>query len=555
MNIQKPLLLFSIISLNLSYVNADVKMPAVFGDHMVLQQDVTLPVWGWADAGEDVTVSLGDKCAKVKAQEDGSWHVDLDKMATSSEPLEMTVIGKNTLKFEDVLVGDVWVCSGQSNMAFNASATHNSGLELSKADDRHMRLFKIQSKYSLDPEKDVISDTQPNPALHHGKWVVCNSTTSTFFSAVGYNFGRALRNDLNRPVGLIGAYQPGTPAQDWISVSGLEKNGTKDPQFREWLDTHAKAKADSGRLLAEYSKAMDDYKNESKRWENEIGITYNSIQEDWQEAVKKAKAEGNNGPPRPQPSRPKPQEPEDPTLKCHVGNLYNGMIAPIIPYAIKGVIWYQGESNTQNSKQYEILFPLLISDWREKWGQGDFSFLFVQLASWKSDGKWPGLREAQSKTLFLPQTGMAVAIDIGDPDDVHPKDKYDVALRLLQAAKKVAYGQDVVYSGPTYDSMKIEGRDAIISFKNIGGGLIFDSPPWAPKGKPEEPSGLKGFSIAGDDRVFSEGNAQIIGDKIVVACDTVPNPKAVRYGWADVSDCNLYNKEKLPAVPFRTDAW
>jgi sialate O-acetylesterase len=247
-----------------------------------------------------------------------------------------------------------------------------------------------------------------------------------------------------------------------------------------------------------------------------------------------------------------------------VGNLYNAMIAPLMPYAIKGVIWYQGESNCNNSKQYRVLFPIMITDWREKWGQGNFPFLFVQLPNInkpatepvQGEDRWPGVREAQAKAMSVPNTGMATIIDVGDPDEVHGKDKIDVGVRLSLVARHLVYGEDIVYTGPTYDSMKVEGNKVLITFKNTGGGLAIGTPPWTPSGKiPPVASELKGFAIAGADKKWVWAQARINGDQVVVSSDQAPNPAAVRYGWADNPPCNLYNKEKLPAAPFRTDDW
>jgi sialate O-acetylesterase len=247
-----------------------------------------------------------------------------------------------------------------------------------------------------------------------------------------------------------------------------------------------------------------------------------------------------------------------------VGNLYNAMVAPLTHYAIKGVIWYQGESNSGNSKQYRVLFSILIADWREKWRQGNFPFLFVQLPNInkpateavQDQDRWPGLREAQAKALALPNTGMATIIDVGDPDEVHCKDKLDIGVRLSLVARHLVYGEDIVYTGPTYDSMKVKGNRISITFKNTGGGLTIGTAPWTPSGRIQPVSSeLKGFAIAGPDRNWHWAQARINGDQVIVSCDQATNPVAVRYGWADNPPCNLYNKEKLPAAPFRTDDW
>ena len=288
----------------------------------------------------------------------------------------------------------------------------------------------------------------------------------------------------------------------------------------------------------------------------------------WEEENKAAREQGKPPPPRPQPSQPRPTAPEPPDggpySSFMVGNLYNAMIAPLMPYAIKGVIWYQGESNCNNSKQYRVLFPIMITDWREKWGQGNFPFLFVQLPNInkpatepvQGEDRWPGVREAQAKAMSVPNTGMATIIDVGDPDEVHGKDKIDVGVRLSLVARHLVYGEDIVYTGPTYDSMKVEGNKVLITFKDTGSGLAIGTPPWTPSGKiPPVASELKGFAIAGADKKWVWAQARINGDQVVVSSDQASNPAAVRYGWADNPPCNLYNKEKLPAAPFRTDDW
>jgi len=341
----------------------------------------------------------------------------------------------------------------------------------------------------------------------NGKWAVCTPESVAHFSAVAHFFGLELRHDLKRPIGLISSDVGGTPAQAWTSLSALQK----DPPFTNYVDAYQK-------IAANLPKA----------------------------------GEGS-----PSASAPPAKVPSGtPTV------LYNGMIAPLMPYAIKGVIWYQGESNSNKGLEYRTLFPRLISDWREKWNQGDFPFLFVQLANYRgpqtkpSEGDWAYLREAQLMTLALPNTGMAVAIDIGDATTIHPKDKLDVGLRLALAARHVAYGQDLVYSGPIYDSMKIEGNKIRLIFKDTGSGLKMGTPPWTPTGVPvPAPTELKGFAIAGADKNFVWAKAEIDGNDVVVSSDQVASPVAVRYGWANNPPCNLYNKEGLPASPFRTDDW
>jgi sialate O-acetylesterase len=533
---------------------ADVHLPAIFGDHMVLEQDIKIPVWGTADAGEAITVTLGAKTAKTTAGTDGKWRVDLDPTTTTATALTLTVAGKNTITFSDVLVGDVWVCSGQSNMEFDLGGNRsfggaaNAATAVPAANDPQLRLFVVKKKIALDPQTDVV-----------GTWQVCTPDSAALFSAVGYFFGQELRHSLNRPIGLIGTYWGGMPAQAFTSLSGLQK----DPPFQHYIDSYQKTVANYPKAKEDYPALLAAYPPKLKEWSETTGVAYASLLKQWQDDDAKAKAAGQAEPPKPVPAVPMPRPPilpegapSTPTV------LYNGMVAPLIPYGIKGAIWYQGEANAGAALEYQTLFPRMITDWREKWGEGDFPFLFVQLASFMapqvkpSEGGWAWVREAQLKTLSLPNTGMAVAIDIGNPKDIHPKDKLDVGLRLALAAKHVAYQQQVVYSGPIYDAMKVDGNKIRLSFTNVGSGLKFAAPPWSPLPvAPTPPTGLTGFAIAGADKNFVWAKAEIVGNDVVVSSDQVASPVAVRYGWANDPSCDLYNQEGLPASPFRTDDW
>ena len=532
---------------------ADVHLPAIFGSHMVLQQNIKIPIWGRADAGEAITVALGDHTAKVTADASGKWRVDLEPVTTAATPLILTVTGKNSLKFDDVLVGDVWMCSGQSNMQFGLSGVINAPAEIAKADDPQLRLFAVSSPQALDPQTDL-----------KGAWMVCSPTTVGGFSAVGYYFGRELRHTLNRPIGLINTARGGMPAQAYTSLSGLQK----DPPFSRYIDDYQKIAADYPKAKEAYPAALAVYNDQLKQWKNDHGAAYDAATKQWQDAVNQAAAKGQPAPPRPQFNPPQPKTPDLPVgLPSTPTVLYNGLIAPLVPYAFKGVIWYQGESNAGNGFEYRTLFPRMISDWRQKWNQGDFPFLYVQLANFGGWNRapqtnpgeasgWALVREAQLKTLSLPNTGMAVIIDIGEAGNIHPRDKLDVGLRLVLAAKHTAYGQDLVYSGPIYDAMTMEGNKIRLSFKQTGSGLQMSALPWTPTGVPAPaPAELTGFAISGADQNWVWGKAQIDGNTVIVSSDQVAAPVAVRYGWANNPSCNLYNKEGLPASPFRTDDW
>jgi sialate O-acetylesterase len=457
---------------------AAVKLPAIIGDNMVLQRDQPVPIWGWADKGEEVTVAVGAQTLKTKAGDDGRWKVTFAKVDTKPEgkivsssgttvtmqwrlrePLTMTVNGSsgNTITIKNILVGEVWAGSGQSNMEWCVAAANNAQKQIAAAKYPKIRLFTVVKKKAGEPQTDCA-----------GKWVECSPADVPGFSAVLYFFGRQLHKDLGEmPVGLIHTSWGGTPAEFWISRKALEAN----PKLKHLAGA------------------------------------------------------GDNS------------------------SLYNGMIAPLIPFAIRGAIWYQGESNVSRAYEYRTLFPAMIANWRADWSQGDFPFGFVQLAPFRYGGQnpanWAELCEAQRMTLdALPNTGMAVTTDITDIHDIHPKNKQEVGRRLALWAEAKVYGRNLVYSGPIYKSMAVEGNKIRLQFEHVGGGLI------ARDGKP-----LTDFTIAGADQKFVPAVAEIDGNSILVHSDQVAQPVAVRFGWNDIATPNLANKEGLPASPFRTDTW
>lgn len=492
-----------------SVAHAEVKLPAVIGDHMVLQREATVPVWGWADAGEKVTVTFGDQKVEATTGADGRWRIDL-KGLKAGGPFEMTIAGKNTIVVKDILVGEVWVGSGQSNMAMSVSNSRNSQEEIAAAKFPKIRLFSVTRATAAEPQTDV-----------KGQWVECSPETVGGFSAAAYFFGRDLHKALDLPIGLIHTSWGGTPAEAWTSKTGLEAVPDFQPIFER-----------DKTLMENYPKAKENFEKNKEQ-----------LMAKWKEATEKAKAAGKQ-PPR------QPKAPDSPEKDSHrPAVLYNAMIAPLIPYAIRGAIWYQGESNSGRAYQYRKLFPNMITDWRKNWGQGDFPFIFVQLANFMAtkdqpaDSAWAELREAQTMTLSLPKTGQAVIIDIGEGDNIHPKNKQDVGLRLSLAAQALVYGKEIVYSGPMFEALKIDGAKARVKFKHAGGGLV---------AKGEK---LTGFAIAGEDKKFVWADATIEGDCVVLSAKDVAAPVAVRYAWADNPVCSLYNKEGLPACPFRTDDW
>ena len=517
---------------------ADVKMPAIFGDHMVLQQDMPLPVWGIADRGEAVTVTVAGKSATAKAGDDGKWSVKLPAIPASTEPVTMTVAGKNKITFTDVLVGEVWVCSGQSNMEFSLNAAHNSATELPKANDPQIRLFRVVKKTAHTPAPDV-----------SGTWAVCSSTTSAGFSAVGYFFGKDLREKLNRPVGLIGTYWGGTPAEAWTSLEGLGK----DPVLAHYVARWKSLDAAYAQAQVTYPAAKADFDKAIKEWADKYGKDAMAAEAQWKKDVAAAAAAKQSPPPRPTPAVPKPVEPLDPNGGPHgPATLYDGMLAPLVPYAIRGAIWYQGESNAGVAEEYRTLFPRMIKDWREKWSEGDFTFLFVQLAGFGADDKgWPVLRDAQLGTLSVPKTGMATAIDIGLPTNIHPMDKMDVGDRLALAARHIAYGEDLVYSGPIFQSVKKDAKGLRVEFHDLGSGLTIGKSPWVGPGATALPTDhLVGFEVAGADGKWQPADATIDGNALTVSSASVPDATQVRYDWKAYPAGNLYNKEALPASPF-----
>ena len=521
-------------------LTADVKMSALFGDHMVLQQGITLPVWGTAVAGEKVTVTVASESGSATAGADGKWTVNLPSLPADATPVTMTVASTNTLTFSDVLIGDVWLCSGQSNMEFGLGNEYNASEEIPKANLPLVRLFLVPHKTSLEP---LAGNTQ------QGKWVVCTPENVikiggwSGFSAVGYFFGREIQKFTGQPVGLIGCHWGGTPAQAWTSLEKLQS----EPALKHYVDSYNKTKANYPAAVVKYPALQAAYKVQTAAWEKANGLTATSLASAVNAANDKDKAARL-------PTKPAVPIPPDGGQNSPT-DLYNGMIAPLIPYGLKGAIWYQGESNAAAGEEYRTLFGDMINDWRERWHEGNFPFLWVQLAKCKDPNfGFAQVRESQLKTLALPNTGMAVAYDIGDEKDVHPKDKYDVGVRLALAAEHVAYGKDLVYSGPIFDKMQALGGDIRISFTNTGSGLVIGKAPWVTAGaQPLPTTSLIGFSIAGADQKWAPADARIDGNDVVVSSAQVPQPVAVRYAFEVAG--NLYNKEGLPASPFRTDNW
>ena len=500
-------------------VSAEVKLPAVFGDHMVLQRDSAAPVWGWAAPGEQVTVTAGTATASTEAGADGKWLVRLPSLKSSAAPIELIVAGaSNKIVIHDVLVGDVWVCSGQSNMAFQMGQASNAREELPKANHPEIRLFSVKRKVALESQPDC-----------EGKWSVCTPDSVKGASAVGYFFIKEIAETQKIPMALINTHLGATPAQAWTSLDALQA----DPDLKKSY----------GDRFTQFIANLDAVNKTHDDWLVNGGKDYKDAMTKYYGDAWQAKQKGLPAPPPPKlPATPEPMHPDDATLPTV---LYNGMVAPLVPFAIKGVLWYQGESNAGQADLYRKLFPALIADWRKHWGQGDFPFFYVQLPNYRprvaqpTEGGWCQLREAQLQTLGkVTNTGMVVAIDVGEANDLHPVNKAPVGHRLALLARHDVYGENIVSSGPLYASHKLEGDKVVITFNHVGQGL--------------KPTGeLKGFAIAGIDNQFVWAQAKIESPNTVsVWSNNVKAPTTVRYGWADNPEVNLCNSADLPASPF-----
>ncbi|HOX08297.1 MAG TPA: sialate O-acetylesterase [Planctomycetota bacterium] len=646
-----------------------LKLASLFSEHMVLQQGVAVPVWGWASPGEEVTVTFtpgagsGDakQSISAKAGADGRWQAALKPLKASSAPGRLAVRaegGGGECAVGDVLVGEVWLASGQSNMQWRVRDSVDGAAEVAAANYPLIRLFSVPNLVNEPPPVDV-----------RAAWAVCSPESAAEFSAVAYFFGRELQRDFKVPIGLINSSWGGTRVETWTRREVLEADESFGAELAEyekalraipraerlaamaeqqadpdgWLRKHvpadpgnqgagrgwARAEFDdsawpemelpaiwqargvrgngvvwfrlalevpadwAGRDLALGIGACD--KHDITYWNGEqVGATGWETRDAWTTSRKyrvpgKLVRAGRNvlavrvysyrngggitGPSADMKVAPAAGAGAGKPLLL-VGNwryqvehdfgvvndasispwlvpncnsphaLWDNMMLPLVPYALAGFIWYQGESNASNAADYRRRFPAMIRDWRRAWGGKPRPFLFVQLANYVSVGTWAGLREAQTMALAEPATGMAVAIDIGDPEDIHPRNKQEVGRRLALAAEHVAYGKELVYSGPLYRSHNVEGAAIRVKFDHVGGGL-----------KAKGGESLKGFTLAGADRKFAAAEARIDGSDVVVSVQGVTKPAAVRYAWTDNPTCNLYNKEGLPASPFRTDAW
>ena len=503
--------------------SAAVRLAGVFGDHMVLQRDMKVPVWGWAEPGEEVTVTFAGQSKTTKAGEDGKWMLHLDKLKASAEGSELKA-GEDVCK--DVLVGEVWLCSGQSNMEWSLKATHTGAEDIKAANHPSIRLMTTPRKALRAPLKD-----------DDYSWKVCEPASATTFSAVGYHFGTKLHAELGVPIGLINSSWGGTKIEPWTPPEGFA-------QVEELKEISEALAADQPGSEAQKKKARESI-DKVKEWVTDAETALEG---------------GKHLPALPQLAGQGRGSHQNAT------RIYNGKIHALVPFAIRGAIWYQGESNRTDGELYFHKKRALVEGWRKIWGY-DLSFYWVQLAAWKEPNEnpeggdgWAALWNAQRRALSIPGTGMASAVDLLDrdkPGDIHPRNKKDVGHRLALWALAKDYGQkDLVHSGPLFKSHKADGDKIILSFDSVGSGLMVGEKIKLDPTVEIKDGELKHFAIAGEDKKWHWAKAEIKGDTVVVSCPEVPAPIAVRYAFSmNPEGANLYNREGLPASPFRTDDW
>ena len=481
-----------------------LEVPAIFGDHMVLQRGIPVRVWGKTEPGSTVAVSVAGEHAETRTAPDGRWRVELPPPETPGGPHVMTVkSGDKALAFKDVMIGDVYLCAGQSNMELLLKDSENGKAEVAASNYPDIRLFRVQRVAAYERTGELY----PKP------WRPCSPATSGWFSAVAYFFGREVHRELGIPVGLIDASWGGVSISPYLPRERLNS----DPDFAPILERFTRSRA---HMTPEETAA---YETKLKDWE-------------------KAYA-----------SDPSLKRPEPPwgRSQFHPGTLYDGMIDPLAPFGLRGVLWYQGEANTVRARQYRKLLPLLIESWRARWGQPDLPFLIVQLPNYRNQPGsqpppefcWAELRETQAMALKVPRTALAVTIDLGEAENIHPKNKQEVGRRLALAAFGLIYGKPGLFSGPVFRNAEFRDGKAELAF-DCAEGLVVQNPP------------LHNFEIAGTDRRFHPADAEVRGDTVVVSSPEVPSPVAVRYCWENNPEqCNLWNRAGLPAMPFRTDNW
>ncbi len=499
-------LLFTFLasSLSLPPLQADVTLPNVFTDHMVLQREQANPIWGTADANEELSIIVAGNVISATADSNGKWRTKLPPLPAGG-PHTLKVSGSSEVEIRDVLVGEVWFCSGQSNMEWPTNNSYGAEVEIAAANHPQIRLLSVPRNGTDVPQDNF-----------EGKWEICSPDTIPHFSAIGYQYGKTLHDALNVPIGLIDNAWGGSSAESWIPRDTLESHDRYDALLKHWDEK-----------VENFDE--EEYKAYVKKYEEWAASGYPQPGMNWNKTVNPV------------------------TGQHRPANIFNGMVNPFSGYGIKGVIWYQGESNGGRAEQYLHLFPLLVQTWREKWEQGDFPFYWVQLADFGDQAEEPGedswaeLRDSQTSAMdVLTNSGQAVIIDIGEGRDIHPRNKKTVASRLVRWALANDYGYDIAYQSPRYKEMRIEGNKVIISFDHLSdeGLYSFDT------------NEIYGFSIAGADKTFVWAKATIIDKSTVeVWAEGIESPQAVRYGWAQNPEVNLYDRNGLPVTPFRTDDW
>jgi sialate O-acetylesterase len=474
---------------------AEVKLPQVLGEHMVLQRDQPITLWGTASPGEEVSVTLGQETQKTVTDPHGHWLVRMNPRPASDQPTTLTVAASNTITLTDVLIGEVWLCSGQSNMHWPIKQSDDGEADAAHANLPNVRLLNLRgSPYPNGREftEQELATCKPEKYLS-GNWAACSTETASEFSAVAFYFGRELHGKLNVPVGLIHNAIGGTPTEAWISREALESDPALRPLLGDWFNNELVHSFCRDRAAFNLREAIDKKVLDKRQYRH-------------------------------------PYQP---------GFMFEAGIAPLAPFSIRGVIWYQGESNAHNSSLHDKLLPALIAEWRRVWGQGDFPFLYVQLPNIASVEEWPEFRESQRRASRIAHTGMAVTIDIGDPADVHPRRKGEVGHRLALLARAMAYGEEIEFSGPRLEAVIAAGNRLRLSFSHTAGGLMT---------KDNEEFG--GFEVAGSDNVFAPATAEREGDEIILFSSQVEEPVAVRYAFTPNPRCVLVNGDRLPASPF-----
>ncbi|MDB6139210.1 MAG: hypothetical protein JWO94_2282 [Verrucomicrobiaceae bacterium] len=484
---------------------ADIKLPAIISDHMVVQAEAAVPIWGWGAPGEQVSLSLAGQTQSAKTGNDGRWQASFNLLKANGQPQTLTVTGSNSLTVNDVLIGEVWLASGQSNMAFTVQRAQNYEQEKAAAQHPLLRMFTVTAGAVPRPQSDC-----------GGKWEVCTPESLEGFSAVAYFFGRELQQTLKTPVGLVHSSVGGTDIAAWTSMEAQQKVPELNAFLSRW-----KAQDEA----YDAAKAQTEYKQKTI---------------EWKAATAQARAAGKTLP-------RKPPGPLQPRMNANYpAHLFESRLAPLIPYGIKGAIWYQGEHNSATPAEglrYRLQLPLLINDWRSRWGS-DFPFAWVQLPGFATSGSGRAyVREAMLQNLSMKDTGMVVTLDVGEADNNHPRNKQAVGRRLaLWALGDVYHLPGTITSGPLPAGQEIRDHEIVLSFTHTEQGLVAHGE-------------LKGFVIAGEDQKWQPATARIEGDKVIVGNAGVAHPKAVRYAWAASPECSLFNGAGLPASPFRTDEW